>query len=157
MWLNLSRQLVTWLKVIHEGSQVIGVGFPLFLHSLLFLVIRVVVFLFIVIVLIVFEVLLKVEIFILLFAIFFRVFSFFDGAIGDSCSFVLTLDIFLGLDVIFNLRCLVYTGVFAGWFYLFVASLSIGKICVAREHGGKGWHDLSQGHHYLKDLLFNYQ
>ena len=35
MWLNLSRQLVTRLKVIHEGSQVVGVGFPLFLHVLI--------------------------------------------------------------------------------------------------------------------------
>ena len=79
MWLNLSRQLVTRLKVIHEGSQVVSVGFPLFLQMLIFCLI--VVLLLIVIVLIVIEVLVKVEIVILLFTIFIRVFSFFDGAI----------------------------------------------------------------------------
>ena len=134
MWLNLSRQLVTRLKVIHEGSQVVGVGFSLFLQMLIFEII--VVLLLIIILLIVIEVLVKVEIFVLLFIISIRVFSFFDGAIGDSRGFVLTLDIFLRLNVIFKLRRLVSASVFTGWLYLFVASLSIGEICVAREHGG---------------------
>ena len=134
MWLNLSRQLVTRLKVIHEGSQVVGVGFPLFIEMLIFCLI--VVLLLIVIVLIVIEVLFKVKIFILLFTISIRVFSFYDGAIWDSRGFVLTLDIFLRLDVIFKLRRLVSASVLTGWLYLFAASLSICKICVAREHGG---------------------